>query len=273
MKYRKKPIVIEAEQFHYDSKPWPDGVVVSPNASLVPEAWIETLEGGHVVSEGDFIVTGILGERYPCKADIFEATYGVVCDGHAWNDPEDDGKYTCLYCDVEQGAFDAAYERKLLHDYFDRFLDLWHMIPPLVRASAAANMVKRILYDANQHQKEVAWLKDLGLERRADVAARFTTAQGVVSGLLGELCNRADAEAVSKGIDLDLKADLTKVIGKATTRDLVKAGMSVSFTREVEAKAKEDLAAEIDDEIVADIATHGPEVADEKSDVKDSEDG
>ena len=37
--------------------------------------WIETLEGGHIACPGDWIITGVQGERYPCKPDIFEATY------------------------------------------------------------------------------------------------------------------------------------------------------------------------------------------------------
>lgn len=37
--------------------------------------WIDTLEGGHVVCPGDWIITGVQGERYPCKPDIFEKTY------------------------------------------------------------------------------------------------------------------------------------------------------------------------------------------------------
>ena len=40
--------------------------------------WIETLEGGHIVCPGDWIITGVQGERYPCKPDIFEATYDPV---------------------------------------------------------------------------------------------------------------------------------------------------------------------------------------------------
>jgi hypothetical protein len=37
--------------------------------------WIDTLEGGHKVCPGDWIITGVQGERYPCKPDIFAATY------------------------------------------------------------------------------------------------------------------------------------------------------------------------------------------------------
>jgi hypothetical protein len=37
--------------------------------------WIDTSEGGHIVCPGDWIITGVKGERYPCKPDIFAATY------------------------------------------------------------------------------------------------------------------------------------------------------------------------------------------------------
>lgn len=40
--------------------------------------WIDTLEGGHIVCPGDFVITGVKGERYPCKPDIFAATYEAV---------------------------------------------------------------------------------------------------------------------------------------------------------------------------------------------------
>lgn len=42
--------------------------------------WIDTLEGGHRVCPGDWIITGVQGERYPCKPDIFAATYEPVDD-------------------------------------------------------------------------------------------------------------------------------------------------------------------------------------------------
>lgn len=37
--------------------------------------WIDTLEGGHTVCPGDWIITGVQGEHYPCKPDIFAETY------------------------------------------------------------------------------------------------------------------------------------------------------------------------------------------------------
>jgi|SRR6185503_17918888 len=40
--------------------------------------WIDTLEGGHVVCPGDWVITGVKGENYPCKPDIFSATYEPV---------------------------------------------------------------------------------------------------------------------------------------------------------------------------------------------------
>lgn len=47
-------------------------------ANMHSHGWIDTLEGGHTVCPGDFIITGVKGERYPCKPDIFDATYEVV---------------------------------------------------------------------------------------------------------------------------------------------------------------------------------------------------
>lgn len=86
MKYRKKPIVIEAEQWRPDClaqpKPYQEdalGVIwqYDPNGKVF-QGHIETLEGGHTVSIGDWIITGIKGEKYPCKPDIFKATYELV---------------------------------------------------------------------------------------------------------------------------------------------------------------------------------------------------
>ena len=62
-KYRKKPVVIEAYQT--------DKVM-----------YIETLEGTHKANVGDYIITGVHGEQYPCKPDIFEETYERVPDDY-----------------------------------------------------------------------------------------------------------------------------------------------------------------------------------------------
>ena len=59
--FRKKPIVIEAVQ-------------------LTRPVTIETLEGTMRGNTGDWLITGVNGEQYPCKPDIFEATYEAVTD-------------------------------------------------------------------------------------------------------------------------------------------------------------------------------------------------
>ena len=85
MKFRKKPVVIEAIQFNGDS----DEVIFwlgenSPNSSdvfdFISDQLIEihTLEGVMKCSKGDWIIKGVKGEFYPCKPDIFEATYERV---------------------------------------------------------------------------------------------------------------------------------------------------------------------------------------------------
>lgn len=84
-KYRKKPVVIEAEQWFPGKKV--DGVIEkkfvqsghwSDRFNDHADVYIETLEGKLGVSPGDWIITGIQGERYPCKPDIFEKTYEPV---------------------------------------------------------------------------------------------------------------------------------------------------------------------------------------------------
>lgn len=43
--------------------------------TMFHHGWIDTLEGGHKVCPGDWVITGVKNERYPCKPDIFAATY------------------------------------------------------------------------------------------------------------------------------------------------------------------------------------------------------
>ena len=75
MKYRKKPVVIEATQwFKHGDHP----AVVNLDRLPTENGWVETLEGGHVVTPGDYIITGVVGEHYPCKPDIFTMTYESV---------------------------------------------------------------------------------------------------------------------------------------------------------------------------------------------------
>lgn len=108
MKYRKKPVVIEATQWFkngdhpqddcktFDTGEGPfqgEGEVVRyfrhpdiPGTKVCSKCgkamhehgWIDTLEDGHNVCPGDWIITGVQDEKFPCKPDIFEATYEAV---------------------------------------------------------------------------------------------------------------------------------------------------------------------------------------------------
>lgn len=80
-KFRKKPVVIEAVQWHPGAHV--DGVTEQVHdAGLGTEpsgfGWVNTLEGPLKVRPGDWIITGVKGEKYPCKPDIFAATYEPV---------------------------------------------------------------------------------------------------------------------------------------------------------------------------------------------------
>lgn len=96
MKFRKKPVVVEAFQMtkerRWDSGVWPDWLhkawIKEGEGSLSIDAddpgeerlVIGTLEGVYRVSWDDWIIQGVQGEIYPCKPDIFEATYEAVPD-------------------------------------------------------------------------------------------------------------------------------------------------------------------------------------------------
>jgi len=81
-KYQKKPITIEAIRFKEESIPtikdWLGENLLAEARYSSPIHWIyriKTLEGNMLVTEGDFIIKGVKGEFYPCKPDIFYATY------------------------------------------------------------------------------------------------------------------------------------------------------------------------------------------------------
>lgn len=110
-KYRKKPVVIEATQWFKNGDHPEDNCKMLMTADTCPNhflsegeivryyrfpnldgqskckhcndtmnnhGWIETLEGGHIVCPADYIITGVQGEYYPCKPDIFNQTYEKV---------------------------------------------------------------------------------------------------------------------------------------------------------------------------------------------------
>lgn len=90
MKYRKKPVVVVAHKLGEDG--WPDEIWQGVNDQKIilhlgrggPDnkvngyAKIKTLEGEMIANIGDYIIRGVKGEFYPCKPDIFHATYEVA---------------------------------------------------------------------------------------------------------------------------------------------------------------------------------------------------
>lgn len=73
MKYRKKPVVVEAVQ--YTDMYGQNIPAVCNHCDDCEEPHIHTLEGIMTVRAGDWIITGVEGEHYSCKPNIFAATY------------------------------------------------------------------------------------------------------------------------------------------------------------------------------------------------------
>ena len=86
MKYRKKPVVIEAVQWTGDNGEEINDfcgnnakfTLLCINTKISYRLGIETLEGFMEASTGDYIIKGVNGEFYPCKPDVFEKTYEKV---------------------------------------------------------------------------------------------------------------------------------------------------------------------------------------------------
>lgn len=93
MKFRKKPVIIEAVQISkrmdLSSPDWwraaveTDAVILHGMGKYtrdIPSVNVHTLEGIMTGCDGDWIIQGVKGELYPCRRDIFDATYDVVED-------------------------------------------------------------------------------------------------------------------------------------------------------------------------------------------------
>ena len=91
-KFRKRPVVVEATQW-FKNGDHPEDVRryrrlgshdTTPcqhcGKPVRDHGWLATLEGGHIVCPGDWIITGVEDEMYPCKPSIFEATYEAVTE-------------------------------------------------------------------------------------------------------------------------------------------------------------------------------------------------
>jgi len=82
MKFKKKPVQIEAVKWTEENKmEMQDFLNTNPpkeGFGFDDKLWIGTLEGVMTADKGDWIIKGVKGEFYPCKPDIFEATYDKV---------------------------------------------------------------------------------------------------------------------------------------------------------------------------------------------------
>ena len=88
MKYRKKPVEIEAIRFVYSTLGIKDlenfcgsalrGLSKERHPEAIGQAMLETLEGPMIAIELDYIIKGVKGEIYACKPDIFEMTYEEI---------------------------------------------------------------------------------------------------------------------------------------------------------------------------------------------------
>lgn len=114
--YRKKPVVIDAILMPADGHGYSAELrqLIDTNGWVYDEKGItiETLEGDHLARYGDWIIRGIKGEAYPCKPDIFDATYDAV---------EDVSLYQCP--PHEQRVAEELADLSVKRDNLDAFLD------------------------------------------------------------------------------------------------------------------------------------------------------
>jgi hypothetical protein len=90
MRFRKKPVVIEAVQFIHANFAEIEKFVQGDAEFRQGELIVATLEGPLRAAPGDWIIKGVKGEFYPCKPDIFAATYDRVDDTPGVARPSDD---------------------------------------------------------------------------------------------------------------------------------------------------------------------------------------
>jgi hypothetical protein len=114
-KWRKKSIVIEAEQFY------PEPIMATSEMFMEYPVQkdergyflvIPTLEGNHRADMGDWIITGIKGEKYPCKPDIFEETYEPDYVMQGFYKIEDDNYISSLHKRIKE--LETEIERQLV---------------------------------------------------------------------------------------------------------------------------------------------------------------
>lgn len=131
-KFRKKPVVIEAWQLSRDNHMHVAQLIAgvgynvrqysTPPMRAITGLTIETLEGDMNAAYGDWIIRGVKGEFYPCKPDIFEATYEP-----AMTDPAPSVQPVRAWAVVDKDGLDAldlfTYPTRLKADLDARALD------------------------------------------------------------------------------------------------------------------------------------------------------
>ena len=75
LKFRKKPVVVEAMQWNGPADDSALRAFAGHWVCIAAKNYITTPEGAMMISPGDWIIKGVKGEFYPCKPDIFAATY------------------------------------------------------------------------------------------------------------------------------------------------------------------------------------------------------
>ena len=85
MKYKKKPVEVEAIHFYYNDEESSKELnefcgshIKKGSEKQSPTLFVKTLEGNMRISDGDYIIKGVNGEFYPCKPDIFIKTYEPI---------------------------------------------------------------------------------------------------------------------------------------------------------------------------------------------------
>lgn len=172
--YRKKPVVIEAMQFTRDAdvNEADDGLFAWLDAER-PDYWydpdtneivIPTLEGDMRASVGDWIIRGVAGEFYPCKPDIFEATYEPVGPGHNMKTPDRANLHAA--CDLIREMFDGdpARANEIINDRMGPFNPAGDFIVALL--TVAINAFSP--YPAPARQKRIEGIRKIADALPAD---------------------------------------------------------------------------------------------------------
>ncbi|HET6631566.1 MAG TPA: hypothetical protein VFG73_02505 [Rhodanobacteraceae bacterium] len=131
MKSRKKPVVVEAFQMTKERRTsnagWPKWLHEAWNAGVVHPAYpnsdgngrlkVRTLEGDLLVDWDDWIIKGVKGEFYPCKPDIFAATYEAVEEGEPQATDAAPPLKVFEYNGELYAARDLAHAREVIAEY------------------------------------------------------------------------------------------------------------------------------------------------------------